>query len=81
MGYPKDIPFFMGRKEYQLNYPFGKKPREVVQYTMDGKMIKKFKSVSDASKQFEGVNARPNITRCCQNFQKSAYGYKWQYAD
>ena len=55
------------------------KPRKIEQYTMDGKYIKTFSTINSAAKSLYG-NA-PCIRACLRGDNKSAYGYKWKYAD
>ena len=51
----------------------------VKQYDENGKCIRRYDSMSEASKQ----NHIPvgNISRCCQRKAKSAGGFMWLYAD
>lgn len=64
------------------HYPWGKPPRKVRCIDIDtGNVVQEFRSVSDASKAIGSISARSSITLACQGYQKSAYGYKWEYAD
>ena len=62
--------------------PWGKPPRKVNCLDAEtGELIAKFDSVSEASRSLNNSNARSRITLVCQGQQKTAYGYKWKYAD
>ena len=50
---------------------------KVKMYSMDGKYIKSFDSVTDAAR--EVGSDRTNITACCKKRQKSCKGYRWTY--
>ena len=54
--------------------------KKVIQINKDTQhSIKLWESATDAALQI--ANAMPsNISACCRGIQKSAYGYKWQYA-
>ena len=52
--------------------------REILQYDLNKKYLKTFKSISDASKEVNGATG--NISRCCSGKYKTAYGYIWKYA-
>lgn len=43
----------------------------------DGKKVKKYKSVKEASEDVNGLST--NIVKCLKGKIKSAYGYQWQY--
>lgn len=51
----------------------------VVQYSTDGKYIKEYKSISDASKE-TGVQVN-SIIKNCKGVYKSAGGFIWKYKD
>lgn len=53
------------------------KSKPVYQYSLDGKFIQSFKTVTDASK-LTNCNAS-KITSCCNLSIKSAGGYQWRY--
>lgn len=64
------------------NYPFGKEARPVHKIDVEtNQVIQTYGSISEASRDFNGLSARTAITNCCKGRVKSAYGYKWQYAD
>lgn len=77
---------FMYEEDYMKNGFVGyKNPRakQVNQYDLDGNFIRTFDSVALAyeSTGNKTVNGAANITAVCKGRQKSAYGYKWIYAD
>ena len=49
----------------------------VAQYTKDGKLIKIWKSQSEASES-TGI-AQPTISMCCNGKIKTAGGYRWSF--
>ena len=51
--------------------------RKVIQYSLNGKFIKKWESLSEAERELN-IN-RGSICFCCKNKIKSAGGYKWRY--
>ena len=63
-------------------YPFGKKPRAVYKIDFEtDEILDVYDSVSKAGVEFGNSYARVGITNCCKGRVKSAYGYKWQYAE
>lgn len=54
--------------------------KKVSQYSMDGKLLKTYPTMMDASRSC-GVKSNSLIVRCCKNVRKSAYGFIWQYGD
>ena len=54
-----------------------KRRKKVVQYTLKGKFINEFKSVSEASK-FTGCN-KTSIAKVCRGERKSSGGFLWKY--
>ena len=55
------------------------KGRKVNQYDLEDNFIKQYSSINGASKQFNRKGS--NIRACCIGEQKTAYGYKWKYAN
>lgn len=53
--------------------------RKVAQYTKDGKFVKVWDSIMDATAQLTKKRNTSNITKCCVGERNSAYGYKWRY--
>ena len=55
--------------------------KEVAQYTKDGKLVKIYPSITEASKSVNG-NFSP-ISDCCwhKKYAKTAYGYKWEFVN
>lgn len=51
----------------------------IIQLTIDGEFISKYKSAAEAS-VMNGMD-RSTIVRCCKGRQKTAGGYKWMYAE
>ena len=64
------------------NNPFGKPPRKVKCLDVEsGNVIAEYRSLMDAGKAMGSAYARVSISLVCQGYQKTAYGYKWEYAD
>lgn len=55
----------------------GKLSKPVLQYTLDGKFVKKWKSVIDVQRNL-GYSCG-NISSCCLGKRKSANGFIWKY--
>lgn len=54
------------------------RPRKVVlQYSLDGKLIREWESLTDISREL-GLN-KSNIASCCRGIGKSVSGYIWKY--
>jgi len=62
-------------KEKQKNVE--NRNKVVYQYSKDGKLVGKYKSAHQASRD-NGFN-RGNICNCCNNIIKTYKGYKWSY--
>ena len=56
-----------------------KKLKTVYQYTLDGKLVKKWKSATDA--ELKGLKGFTNsgISMCCRGKLKKHKGFKWSY--
>ena len=52
--------------------------RKVDKYTLDGKFIKSYDSLSDAIKDDEKVKSHTPISYCCDGKYNQAYGYVWR---
>lgn len=52
--------------------------KPVLQYDLEGNFIKEYPSATEASRQL-GINNSVCISRCCNNKNKTAFGYKWKY--
>ena len=53
--------------------------KRVSQYTISGAYVQSFASMADVERTF-GFN-HSAICACCKDFTKTAYGYKWKYAE
>lgn len=60
-------------------YYLNRYTRTVVQYTLNGKLIKKYDSIDNASNE-TGI-PYINIIQCCNHTQKTSGGYIWIYED
>jgi len=58
-------------------YAIGK---PVNQYTLDGIFIKRFNTIKEAANSLN-KNTSADISEVCRGNNKSAYGYKWQFAE
>jgi hypothetical protein len=73
---------------YNINYGTGKirglnsrikngfRSRPILQFSMDGKFIKEFSSISEANRC--GF-PQSSICRCCNGLYPNAAGFKWEY--
>ena len=63
-------------------YPYGKPARKIKCFDLEtGELVGEFDSLSDSAKAIGKASARSSITLCCQGYQKTAYGYRWEYAE
>lgn len=53
--------------------------KKVLQYDLDGKFIKEWKSTMEIQRKLNFKNCC--ISPCCLGKRKTAYGYIWKYAD
>ena len=53
--------------------------QEVFQITLDGKIVKRWKSSVEVKEKLGYSDW--SIKQCCRHKRKTAYGYKWQYAN
>jgi hypothetical protein len=54
--------------------------KSVLQYNLEGNFIKEWDSILEiCTILFNDASKNPNITACCKNRIKSAYGYIWKY--
>lgn len=71
--------------QYNINYGThgeraGKtRSKPVIQYDLQGNFIKSWNSATEIEKQLK--ISRTNICNCCNGKIKTAYGYKWRYAE
>ena len=56
----------------------GKQSKKVLQYTLDDEFVREWSSIAECSRN---GYAGANICKCCQGKRKSAYGFKWCYAE
>lgn len=60
--------------------PVSPKEKTVYQFDLQGNLIKVWKSVSEASKEFKNSkSARVAISNACNKTTRQAYGYYWSY--
>lgn len=65
--------------ENQLHsiYALDHSRKQIVQYTIDGKAIKVWKSLAKAAKALKICGS--DISRCCNGIRATAGGYKWRF--
>lgn len=61
--------------------PFYYQCKPINQYSIDGKFIRKYKSIKEAvlENNFNNKSGLSNIHYCCSGKIKTAYGYIWKY--
>ena len=67
-------------KKYKKNYSRKSnfwQPKEITQYSLDGKFIKNWDSMKEASKELK--IPPQNISECCRGIRKKAKGFIWKY--
>lgn len=57
----------------------GKKSKKVLQFTLDGKLIREWPSTKEIERQLGFDNSA--VGRCCLGKQKTAYGFIWKYKE
>lgn len=62
---------------FKLGCIFPKRRKKVFQYTLNGKLIKKFSSLTEASKSIKKGHSQ--ISRCINKKIDSAFGFIWKY--
>lgn len=55
----------------------GKASKAVLQYSLDGTLVKEWPSVNEIQRQTGWDDSF--ISKCCRGRYKTAYGYKWSY--
>ena len=55
--------------------------KSVNQYTLNGEYIKTFSSITEAANNLGNKDYRQHIGKVCKGKRKTAYGYKWKYAE
>jgi len=67
---------------YEYKVPFvpdsDNRKKEVIQYSLDGKELAKFNSITEASK--ESNLSKSTISRVCRGERKKGGGYYWKYS-
>lgn len=64
------------------HYPFGKPAKKVRALDIEtGETVAEFHSLADAAKFVGKISARTGITLCCQGYQTTAYGHRWEYIE
>lgn len=78
----EDNPMY-GRHETAPMYgKFGKEhpaSKPIYQYSLDGKLIKRFNSLSEAALSLGNAQYVTHITACAKGKLKTALGYQWRY--
>lgn len=55
------------------------KKKSVNQYSLDGKLIRHFESITEAAKSIKENASVSFIKYCCEGKLQTAYNYKWKY--
>ena len=53
--------------------------KKINQYDLNDNYIKTFNSLKEAANSLNKKNIKGNISKCCKNNNKTAYGFKWKY--
>jgi len=51
----------------------------ILQYDLEGNFMKIWNNITEASKEYSKFIYNSDITACCKNKQKSAFGFQWRY--
>lgn len=74
---PTDILEKVKRNNHKKDYM----KKKIKQFTLQGEFINNFDSAADAAKAIGKNNGGSSIIKACRGKLKSAYGYKWSYAE
>lgn len=70
----------IGKRQKQPVGKYAKRSKKVIQYTLDGIFVKEWDYIKEAESFYNSnINAK-NIVACCNNKQKSAYGFIWKHS-
>ncbi len=64
-------------EEHKIKLRNNNKVKKVIQKSLDDKFIKEWISASEIKRELGFDNSQ--ISKCCRNKSKQAYGYKWNY--
>lgn len=70
------------KKEKLDSYSYNSKTdkiKPIKQYDLDGNYLTTYPSLAEAARSVGKEGGSGNISRCCNNLLKTAYGYKWSY--
>ena len=74
---PSNLLYGYGCRKCGFNRTAKKLSKPVLQYSLDGKFIKRYDSCGQASRELK--ISRGGITRVCNGKAKTCNGYKWKY--
>ena len=61
----------------ECNNRLGNPPKKVLQFNSNGELINIYSSIKEASETLKVQQS--NISKCCNNIYKTAYGYIWKF--
>jgi hypothetical protein len=65
-----------------INKILNRKEKKISKYDLNGSIVNKYNSLTEASKSIDGsINHIGNISSCCNGKQRTSYGYIWRYID
>ena len=64
------------QKDYKINIKAPNRNKKIAQYDLDGNLLKIYSNLNNVNKNSVYRNG---VWKCCNNRQKTAYGYKWCY--
>ena len=64
-------------RKHAVELGLSKKPMPVVQYTLDGKYVREYESLTQAATAVQGKTC--NIRNVCDGIGKKCKGYKWRW--
>lgn len=67
------------REKIRSSEKYKRRNKKVIQINLHGDKIRQHKSVNEIKKTY-GYNSW-SIIQCCENRRKTAYGYRWEFAD
>jgi hypothetical protein len=64
---------------YENGLKVGKGKKHILQYDLQGNLIKEWESAKEITKELNKDNR--SIRYCCKGQRDTAYGYRWKYKD
>lgn len=64
---------------HDYSFHFNENRKQVARCTLDGEILEKFDSITDAASQYHAASARLKIGKCCNGKAKTYAGWVWKF--